>query len=288
VTGHRATQRPGLLLGTAQLAQPYGIAGRRARRDLKDGVRFLELAYELGIRRIDTAAAYGDAEATIGACRCPFTVDTKIAMGADPVRSVHKSLSRLQRSSLGVLYLHDPEVLREDPQHSLDEAATAAKAAEARLGVSVYEPEDVDLAMANGLIGAIQFPANLLDRRLRAGTRERAASQGVELLARSVFLQGALVSDPNAIESRIPGLGCYVESVRRLADELERSVYELALQWACSLTYITGVIVGAESEQQLEDLVASWMAEPLSRQELQLIEATPTPPARMIDPRMWA
>src|SRR5262245_7930224 len=56
-----------LTLGTVQLGMPYGVANRTGQPDEGAAFGILALALELGVRSFDTAAAYGEAEARLGA-----------------------------------------------------------------------------------------------------------------------------------------------------------------------------------------------------------------------------
>lgn len=278
---------PELILGTAQLVAAYGISSNRPRRTIAEGVCLLRHAHRAGVRRLDTAAAYDGAELAIGACELAFVVDTKITGSSPPSEQIERSLGRLQRRELGVVYLHDPARLHEEETTYLDAAATAAASVGARLGASIYTPHELTHAMERDAIAAVQLPANLLDRRVSPALRERAASRDKLLFVRSVFLQGALLSDPEALEGRVAGLGAYVAQIARLAAELGRSRTELALQWVRSLSHITGVVVGVDSEDHLKQLIAAWSQPRLSSDEVDRIHQLPPAPDHIVDPRSW-
>ena len=278
---------PELVLGTAQLVQAYGIAGNETPRTPAEAAALLRRSRELGIRRLDTAAAYGKAERTIGDSGLPFLIDTKVARGINPARSLEHSLERLRMDSVQVLYLHDPSCLHEAGRETIELAAATIGRGTEQIGVSVYEPAEVESALQDGSIGAVQFPASLLDRRTTDALLDTPTATGVDLFVRSVFLQGAVLAPPAHVDRSVPGLGRYVEAVQRAAQELDRSAHELALQWTRSLPGISGVIVGADSEAQLEQLVAAWNAPPLQDGELRLVDRLPTPPPELVDPRAW-
>ena len=278
---------PELVLGTAQLVQAYGIAGNATPRSSAEAIALLRRAHELGIRRLDTAAAYGEAERTIGESGLRFLVDTKVARGNTPARSLEQSLARLGTDSVQVLYLHDPSCLQEAGRETIQLAAATIGHGAEQVGVSVYEWAEVEAALQDASVGAVQFPASLLDRRTTDALLDTSAPTGVDLYIRSVFLQGAVLAPPALVDQRVPGLGRYVEAAHRAAKELDRSVQELALQWARSLPGVSGVIVGADSEAQLEQLVAAWNALPLQEDEFRLVDRLPTPPPKLVDPRTW-
>src|ERR1700730_13089956 len=56
-----------LILGTVQFGMPYGINNILGKPDIKLALELLNHAYEGGIRILDTAEAYGNAQEVIGA-----------------------------------------------------------------------------------------------------------------------------------------------------------------------------------------------------------------------------
>ncbi len=77
----------------------------------------------------------------------------------------------------------------------------------AKIGVSVYEAEEIDRILDRYPIEIVQLPFNALDLRLaRGGPLQRLAGAGVEIHARSVFLQGLLLAPVAEIPGRIGSL----------------------------------------------------------------------------------
>ena len=55
-----------LILGTAQMGLDYGINNHKGKISQKESLSILKVAYNSGIRILDTAEAYGDAHQLIG------------------------------------------------------------------------------------------------------------------------------------------------------------------------------------------------------------------------------
>lgn len=189
-----------LALGTVQFGLAYGIsnsAGEVADDELDT---ILALARKLGVDTLDTAQAYGKAEARLGMHSTnDFQLSTKLAPGIDAkdVDSyVESSLQRLGRPRLDGLLLHRSQ----DASPALFEAlATLQQEGKVgKTGVSVYAPEELALWLEQGYpLELVQLPANLLDQRfLRAGWLDRLQAMGCEIHVRSLFLQGLLLMQP--------------------------------------------------------------------------------------------
>src|SRR5690349_2612636 len=73
-----------LMLGTVQFGMAYGIANKSGQPAYEEARDILAAAYEGGVNCLDTAASYGNSEATIGRAlqelglREQFAVVTKV------------------------------------------------------------------------------------------------------------------------------------------------------------------------------------------------------------------
>ena len=96
-----------LVLGTAQLGMPYGIANRSGQPDASQGRAIIEAAWEVGIRTFDTARAYGESEMVLGRTLAEMKVSqqarivTKITVPLDP--SDRRALRKVVAESLDCL-----------------------------------------------------------------------------------------------------------------------------------------------------------------------------------------
>ena len=272
-----------LILGTAQLTRRYGIVARSEGPDSGSADTLLHAAHELRIRTVDTAPAYGDAEAVIGRSGIPFVVHTKLDPTLAPEASLVASLDRLHRQRVDVLHLHDPEAVFEPSV--ADAARRLVGECVGTLGASIYTPAAAEAALAAGL-GAVQVPLNLLDRRFDDELLVRLAGSGVRVLARSALLQG-LLADPQDGLGRVPGLDRALMSLLAAARLLEREPLDLALGWVRARPGVDAVVLGAEDPAQLRRLRIALEAPPLEAQELRVLEAVDHDTDLPIDPRDW-
>jgi aryl-alcohol dehydrogenase-like predicted oxidoreductase len=292
-----------IILGTAQLTRRYGVMASRgpSRADralqvqsegrLSEGqdaeASLLAVATELGIRTIDTAPAYGDAETVIGRAGSAFAVHTKLPGTGDPALELEASLERLGRTSVEVLHLHDPDAALDPKDLRLEAAAALVGQGAKMLGASVYTPPQFAAAVADPRIGAVQLPLNVLDRRIPDAQLQRAASTGTRLIARSALLQG-LLGDPQAAMGRVPALDESLEAFRQACRTLGRGPVEVALQWVRARPGISALVLGAEHPTQLRALVAALAAPPLTAEEQGLLDTLPRPGDQDVDPRRWS
>jgi aryl-alcohol dehydrogenase-like predicted oxidoreductase len=281
---------PDLVLGTAQLRGTYGAIGRPStRRTDGEAESFLARAIELGFTAIDTAPAYDDAEEIIGRAAPPSVpVHTKVAANIDPVTSVARSLARLQRNHVEVLYFHDSRIAGHDPEHLIDDAAALVGEQIGSLGISVYESSELAATIDDGRFRVVQLPMSILDRRIDDALLKRAHDSDIVIMVRSVFLQGTILTAADDLPPQVRALAPYIDAVRGLAREVELSVPALAMAWVKQRPGVAGVVVGAQSVAELEELASAWDALPLDEAVVNACETLPRTPDQLCDPRLWA
>lgn len=274
-----------IILGTAQLVQNYGIMS--SKRASESGARaLLAAAQQLGVRTVDTAPAYGDAEDVIGRHGTAFRVHTKLPGQSEPRRALAASLHRLRRSSVHAVHLHDPNVVLDPVDPFLEAAAELIGEGTESLGASVYTSAQFLAAVVDPRISVVQAQLNLLDRRINDDLLADAARRGTRVIVRSALLQG-LLADPVRAVGRLPALDPALAGFAQLCSELGRRPVEVALGWVLARPAVTGLVIGAETPDQLAILIEATTSGALNAEELALLDSLPTPPEPVADPRSW-
>jgi aryl-alcohol dehydrogenase-like predicted oxidoreductase len=195
-----------LILGTANFGQEYGATNQRGELPCDEIKVILERCLEAGINHLDTAQAYGRAEEKLGTIGLRgFSITTKIALqpGENPgllQEKIRRSLDRLQVNRIENLMLHNEERMT----GSADAGAVASALVEIRsrglakrVGLSSYDPLSAIRLCVKYNLNVVQMPVHIFDRRLFEGNLlQRFLAAGVEVQARSVFLQGTLLKTP--------------------------------------------------------------------------------------------
>jgi spore coat polysaccharide biosynthesis protein SpsF len=298
-----------LVVGSVQLGLAYGAANRTGMPPRETALRLVKRASEAGVSAFDTARAYGEAEERLGEAltgRKAFTAtklsplshlkeDTSRAQAREAVdESVSQSLAALNRKVLDCLMLHRASHLTgfggavwERLKELQDEGTII------RLGVSVQTPKEARDVLADRAVRHLQLPFNILDWRWRgAGVIAALAKRkDVTVHARSVFLQGLLASGDPSIWPRINGAdaGAVLEWLDEKAREYGRlNAADLCLAYVRGQSWVDGVIVGMENEDQLDANLLLMTRPPLSMEDCARIEAArPRMPAAILDPSKW-
>lgn len=260
-----------LALGTVQFGIDYGISNTRGRIPPVVVSEVLDVALTAGMDVLDTACLYGDAETVLGAT-LPPTADVRIVTktprfsdgDADVPRRLREafagSLMRLRRDRVhGLLFHHAPDLLGPDGARLWDAAAKLREEGQVdALGASVYAPDDAARLLERYPLDLVQLPINVLDRRfMDTGLLDRLARAGVEVHARSAFLQGLLLMDPAKIPRHFnpiqPLLGRY-HAARSVAG---LSAVEAALGFLQDVPGIARVVVGVTRPEELRECLAA-------------------------------
>ena len=306
----RGTRPAELVAGTVQLGLAYGAANRTGKPARDAALRLVRRAVDAGIEKFDTARAYGDSEERIGEAlignRTARTI-TKLAPLDDVPphaiesvvrkrvqRSIEESLTALRRDKLDCVLLHRAQHRTAWNGAAWDRLLEYLEDGTIlSLGVSVQSPSEALAALACADIQHIQLPFNILDWRWRAaGVVERLQERtGVTVHARSVFLQGLLAARDPSIWPRLPEFSApsVVDWLDETARAYERdSVADLCLAFVRGQEWIDGVVIGMETEDQLETNLRLSVQRPLSGDECAAIEASrPRVAAALLDPAQW-
>lgn len=248
-----------LILGTVQFGLPYGINNRHGQLSMDQAFEVLDLAYQNGIRYLDTAGAYGQAEEVLGHYHSKrefsFEIITKLHFrnGENWDLAFKRSLTHLRKGKVWALLFHSLSDFEENKQILPALIDLKAQGAIKQIGVSVYTNEEVECLLQFPEIDLIQLPFNLLDNLAQRGKVLRAAKDTGKIIhTRSVFLQGLFFKPVEELPKVLSPLRPYLTAIRQVAVEAKLSLAELALGYVLHQPDIDGVLVGVDNIEQLE------------------------------------
>ena len=257
-----------LALGTASLGMAYGVANPDIALGRREAHAILGTAWKAGITCIDTAPAYGQAEAYTGEWVAssgadPLIVTKLPSLGAVPDsevagaarHAIEASLARLGRDKLdGYLAHGGADYARPAVRDALE--ALRSDGLIAAFGASVYDPRQALSVLETGPPDLLQLPLNLLDRRMvDVGVLAACRDAGVMVFARSIFLQGAMLMAPEALPRHLAPMARTLADLRELARTSGTTVQSLAVRWVRNRPAVTSCVVGVYSPGQLHELV---------------------------------
>jgi aryl-alcohol dehydrogenase-like predicted oxidoreductase len=270
----------------------YGIANSSGKPSKKEIFEILDLAWEKGVRRFDTAPGYGS-ELILGEFILAngFQNEIKILTKIPSLKSradYEKAIKTSVESSLEklgcpieVLFFHDPmdsKLLLKDPimfEDLLRELPVST------LGVSVYEPQEFDDLLDCPFDLAFQFPFNVLDRRF-----EQVNIPKGKRYARSVFLQGILASQKSLRQNAPEWLLKFHKRYHDSLLELRIKPIEAAVLFVVKKELVDYILIGVDSKKQLKDILFLKMNEQFKFGALEKLHTDFE--KEWIDPREWS
>ena len=303
----RSNRPAELIIGSVQLGLAYGAANRTGKPDRQTALRLVRNAVDAGVGGFDTARAYGDSEERLGEALDGRRIRTitklsplseltaessqkEIEIRVD--ESIRRSLRALRRETLDCVLLHRAVHMTafggavwSRLEHHLRNGKIKA------LGVSVQSPQEALDALEHPNVRHLQLPFNILDWRSSDVIPAVCKKPSVTVHARSVFLQGVLAANDPSVWPRIDGVDppALISWLDGWTKEFRRkSVADLCLAYVRGQNWIDGVVIGMETEEQLETNLALSTRPPLALADCAAIDASRPPvPTQLLDPSRW-
>jgi len=284
-----------IILGTVQFGLAYGIANVNGKPSFETVCDIVKAAYEGGIQTLDTAAAYGDSETVLGRALAKLGLQRSLSViskvpaieaktdaqaSAFIVRSITDSLKNLGIKRLSACLLHREEDIRFLPllEKMVDKGLIGA--AGVSLDSSYYIHEGASAQ-------CVQLPCNILDQRFDTFW-PLATANNTHVFSRSVYLQGLLLMPEKNIKPSLSAVIPIRRALAALACEAGCTMAELCMRFVLSNPAISGVLVGVDTAEQLNENLHVASHGPLPADLLQAIDAVvPELPETIVRPALW-
>lgn len=257
-----------IALGTVQFGMKYGVGNQDSKPNKLEITKILKLAKSYGVNCLDTASSYGNSEKIIGSIGLEeFDLITKTRHFSNKTLSsldasnllndFSKSQSLLNKEQIYGLLVHSAEDLLKpgssviyDQMIKIKELGLVKK-----IGVSVYSNYQINEIVSQFDIDLIQIPINILDRALiYNGSLKKLAGKGIEIHARSIFLQGLLLMDRDKLPMKFNRWKPIWDLWYEWLKDNNISALQASLNFAISISEISKVLVGVNSLSEFEKI----------------------------------
>jgi aryl-alcohol dehydrogenase-like predicted oxidoreductase len=253
-----------LILGTVQFGLNYGINNTIGKMSEDKVFELLENAYDLGVRTLDTAEAYGNAHSVISnfhkQSKKRFNIISKYSSSNFdyPIDLVERI--RVHCSNFNINYLegymfhsyNDFKMNINNDPNVLDNIKNSGLVK--KIGVSVYSNDEIEDLLNFKNINLIQLPFNLFDNEYqRKEILEKAKKRNIQNHTRSVFLQGLFFKDINTLTNCLLPLKNNLSKLSLILKNYNISMDSLALNYPLNKTYVDKVLIGVDSLEQLKN-----------------------------------
>ena len=271
----------------------YGATNNFPPPSLNDVGEILEFAIDNNVRHLDTAASYGDSEEILGKIGVSnFVVTTKLPhIGNSPIVAknwvelqIEGSLKRLRLDSISTILFHNCDDLLGGNGDLLWSELSAIKAVGtiSKIGVSVYDEDELAKVLERYKIDVVQVPCNILDSRFRrSDLLDTLINRNIQIQVRSIFLQGVLIAEPLTRPQYFHQFNEYLEPwdtwIAQNKIDARSACFTSVDQFGCA----DFALIGVGSKSQLSELLVA------RQTTVNLDKDFSCPELRLIDPRLW-
>ena len=255
-------------LGTVQFGTDYGLNSLDGQVRPQEVKKILNYARSKQIVLLDTAPAYGNSEEILGGINnSEFQVVTKtrhfdtLKITNDEVsllnQDFNNSLKKLNQIKIYGLLIHNADDLLKPGGEKILDLLQKFKQTNKlmKVGVSVYDHIKLHSILDNFDIDMVQLPFNIIDRRmLDSGMLASLYKKGIEVHARSVFLQGLLLMSAKLMPSKFNRWNNLWKLWHEWLHDNRISPVEASVRYAISFSEISKVLVGVDSVNQLKEI----------------------------------
>lgn len=259
-----------LCLGTVQFGMDYGIFNQK-KPSLESSLACIDYAVNNGVKAIDTATAYGDAEKIVGEYikansnrRKELFISTKFLPNLlDDVSSknyveiirdnLQKSLKTLHTDYVDAYLLHSARyAFNDEILYALSKMEQEGLAK--KVGVSVYEPNEALACINSSYVDFIQLPYSILDHRMKeAGVFNFSLTGKCEIHSRTAFVKGLVKLKCDEVPEYLVKAKPVLAHLDKLCKETGYSVIELAINYVKRENAISHLVIGIRNLQQLKE-----------------------------------
>ena len=253
-----------LILGTANFCDSYGIMKKKMCQS--EIIDVLKYCLKNNINSFDTSPAYGQLEGLVGnffkkkkinlISKTPIISD-KNEIDKLIVKSVNKTINCFKIKSIETLLIHNvknfikmkPEIFLKTIRNLKNEGKVK------KIGVSIYDAKEFEIVCDFFVPDVVQLPINILDQRvIKNGLLKKIKEKDCEVHARSIFLQGLLLSDYSKIPKKLSILKQTLLLIDETCERNSLKRLKLFLEFIFSIKEIDAVVFGVESKNNLVEI----------------------------------
>lgn len=282
-----------IILGTANLASSYGLTKTRILKET-NAKEFFKYLYKKKIKYLETAYEYKNNEKIFSKFNLKsFKIIMKINVKKNEFsqkkifEKIKLSLKRYNLKKFYCLMLHNTKSLSTKKKSTIFKTLEEIKRKKlvSKIGYSIYDKEELDKFYLSNKPDIIQGPLNLLNQELlKCGWLKKLKKDKVEFHARSIFLQGLLLKEREAVPLYFKQYSKYLNKYYNYTEKLNRSKLSTCLNFINNLDNVTKIIIGIDSINHLDDILSLKLTNKLSIKELNKLSINKK---KLIDPRLW-
>ena len=283
-------------LGTANFGNSYGLSFKENINKNNDLNNLLKAAKKFNINILDTSYDYKVKKNLIDYKKYKnFDVISKLRFSEKEKKN--KNLEKIflkkiidmkkkyQIKNFYAILFHRSEDINILKKKKLNEIIKYLKDRNIcnKFGVSIYDPSEIIKIQKKWKPDIIQLPINVLDNRIvDSGWIKKLHNSGVEIHARSIFLQSLLLMESDKIPKKFYQYKSILRKFENYCKIKNVSKLDMCINHMKKFKQISHVVVGVQSVDQLKKINFSFKKK-LFKCDFKI----PNINKKLIDPRLW-
>ena len=282
-----------IILGTANFQNVYGIRKKIIKK--KEIKSILKNAKKYNIKYLDTASNYGQSESILGKSKINnFEIISKLPEINRNEKKIKLSLYKklretLQKTNKNYLYgylVHEPKDLLTKNGKIIIRTLNEFKKKKLikKIGISVYDVDDLKKIIKFFKPDIVQLPINILNQSfLRKNYLQKLKNIGIEIHARSIFLQGLLIGDNYKKFKFKKELKKKIDKIDFFCKKKSISRIQFLVNFIDQIYEVDKIVIGVDNTDQLKKIIYTLNILIPIKSFTTLAEKD----KRIIDPRLW-
>ena len=253
-----------LVLGTAQFESDYGITSK-SKLSSGEMKKILRSSFSRQIEMLDTAADYDKVEESLGnlqiknmkiISKASIVKNKIIIKKNDLEKTINRTLKNLQVKSLYAFLLRRPCLLINNKGIWKTLLKLKEKGFYSKIGFSLYSPDELKKIYKIFKPDIVQIPINIIDNRFESsGWLDVLKKDKVEIHARSIFLQGLLLEDPQNLPLYFQKYKSFFLRLEKWFKQNKISNLEACLSKVFLDERISNIVIGINNKAHLDEIV---------------------------------
>lgn len=282
--------KPNLIIGSAQIGMRYGHNKKKITK--KELLLIHKTLLKFKIRSFDTAPSYGNSEKIIGNLKMKKKIYSKILLPKIRIDNFDKyldvkfnnSLKNLKVKKIEGLFVHNTADIIGKDKKKIQFLKFIKKLKKrkkvSKLGVSIYEPDELHKVLKYLKPDIIQLPVNILDHRFLSKNIIKTLKKfNIKIFARSVFLQGYLT---NKIKPKSKKFEKTYVNFSEWCKIHKTTKIKSCIDFIKQNRIIENIVIGVENNSQLLEVIKA-----IKSKVFKVPDKFRINDPKIIDPRKW-
>ena len=254
-----------VIIGSANFSNKYGISNYKI-SSIQELKRIISYCKKNGINCIDDAISYGNIDSVfkkIDTKNLNFITKIKLPKNYKLIKNlklyfldiIRESLKILGKKKYSCLLAHEVSSNKKKNILILDVLNfIKKKKLTNKIGISAYNPKEVYSMLNLTKLDVVQVPINIFDRRLiNSELINLLIKKKIEIQARSIFLQGALIAKKTPL--KLKKYDSSFKDWQKWCFKRKLNKVKACIHFIKKLNKISSVVIGINDIKQLREII---------------------------------